>query len=252
MPILLSTLWTSVSYSGPKDPQNYLKQAGGFVDLVDGSYVQGSVSHGGLQPDYQIDLQDSDLQRFLQQVKKAVSESDVIRDLEMRRETGQANLKKIELVTALIQKALPGRSYTSGDYLAVLSEHRMANKDISLGAYLRCQVGVCREFALITHFALKAVGIENKYVYIKVQLGTYIEDHAVVVIEDRGEKWIIDPYNTLYHGRSFADLTKGSAALAHPRSAPYAKASENYAIIVEINKYPLYWSPKPRCDGVFR
>lgn len=252
----VSLLCASVGVSAPSDTSSFAIQQGGFVELYDGAYVQGSKSFGGIQPDYRIDLTDPDLVKFIKQVKRAVNLSYKIHLLNAIGKKEAARTKTIELVSALVHEALPLGQYDSAPYLEVLKEHRLKDIDISLGSYLRCGAGVCRENALITHVALKAVGIENKYVYAFVQQGQRAEDHAIVVVEDKNGRWIVDPYNSNFHGRNFDDLLlEGVHEKAIPRLAPFAKTTTTIAKIVRVNSYPTYWIPKKYyknlCTNVF-
>lgn len=191
--IALSIFWTVVSIAAPKNSSAYVAQQGGFVDLGDGAYVQGSVSFGGIQPDYSIDLSDENLQQFIQRVQTFVNSSSRLRFLKWTGQKQKAQKETIEIVTALIRKALPFNEYDSKPYLKLLAEHRLKDQDISLGSYLTCKAGVCRENALLTHLVLKAVGIANNYVYLKIRTENSLEDHAVVVIQDKFGRWIVDP-----------------------------------------------------------
>ncbi|MGZ6441749.1 MAG: hypothetical protein ACXWRU_16945 [Pseudobdellovibrionaceae bacterium] len=226
-------------------------ESGGFIDLSLGSYIEGSTKFGGIQPDYLLDAH-PDLISFLNEVKKAATTSTMIRWLEKLGLEKQVRIKKIELVTALIQKALPLRDYGSKPYLEILEEHRLKGVEISLGSYLACEAGVCRENALLTHLALKAVGIPNKFVYVQVQTKSRREDHAIVVIEDNREKWIVDPYNRTYHGKNLEDMMDPNALITPPkRTAKYASPSDFVGQILQINSYPKYWIPKPLCNNIF-
>ena len=246
--------WAAVSHSAPQDTSAFTIQQGGFVELYDGAYVQGSKDFGGIQPDYKIDLNDPDLENFVKEVKEAVTSSYKIKWLNLIGKTDQAQSKTIELVTALVQKALPLRQYNSAPYLEVLKEHRLQNMDISLGSYLRCAAGVCRENALVTHVTLKALGIDNRFVYVVAQQGHHQEDHAIVVVKDKSGRWIVDPYNSNFHGRNFDDLLLENKT-AVPRLASFAKNEINFARIVRVNNYPTYWLPKKhlknQCTKVF-
>ncbi len=241
--LAVSLLWTVISLSAPSDTSWFVVQQGGFVDLNDGSYVQGSKSFGGIQPDYKIDLQDPDLMKFIKQVKSAAKFFYKIQFLKLMGKKDEARAKTIELVSALVRQALPMGQYDASPYLAILKEHRLKDIDFSLGSYLRCGARVCRENALITHVALKAVGIENKFVYAHVQQGTHIEDHAIVIVQDGSGRWVVDPYNSNFHGRNFDDLLLENNR-AVPRLAPFAENTLNFARIIRVNAYTTYWAPK--------
>lgn len=250
--LAVSFFWTSAGISAPSDTSTFVIQQGGFVDLYDGSYVQGSKSFGGIQPDYRIDLTDPDLVKFIKQVKRAITLSYKIQILNAIGKKEAARTKTIELVSALVHEALPLGEYDSAPYLEVLKEHRLKDIDISLGSYLKCGAGVCRENALITHVTLKAVGIENKYVYAFVQQGQQTEDHAFVVVQDQNGRWVVDPYNSNFHGQNFDDLLLESGhEKAVPRLKPFAKTTATIVKIVRVNNYPTYWVPKKHFKNLF-
>lgn len=257
---ILSILLTAVSVSAQtKDKSLFIAQQGGFVNIPDGAYIQGSRAFGGIQPDYYIDLNEPDLATFLETVQTVTKSSYANRLLN---QFGLKNLdrnKKIEIVTALIQKALPEKSYTAPAYLKILEEFRLQNLDITLGSYLRCAAGVCRENALLTHFALKAAGIENEFVYIHAsQEGALPEDHAVVTIQDKDGRWIIDPYNSNFHGKNFDDLIRSnknlneSVRFARFVSKEIAQTKKDVPVkIIRVNQYPTFWLPKVQCTALF-
>ncbi|AZZ37467.1 hypothetical protein CIK05_11905 [Bdellovibrio sp. qaytius] len=254
--VLLSLFLTVSAFCAPAQPEDFTVQNGGFVDLPLGSFVEGSSRFGGLQPDYQID-DNPELLQFLESVKKAANMSPKIAwwnvFARFKQKPELSHSSKIELVTAMIQNALPNYSYDSAPYLKVLAEHRAQNIDINLATYLKCQAGVCREHALLTHLALKAVGIQNQFVYIHARVETSHEDHALVVIEQDGEKWIVDPYNPAFHGRSFNDLMAADA-IEYPRQrgAAYAPHRIYEPVQIEsINLFPRYWLPKLFCSKMF-
>ncbi len=221
--------------SAPSNPHDYIQAAGGFVDLPRGSYVEGSTKFGGIQPDYKI-ADDPDLDRFLAQVQKAVSQSKKIKLFEWLHLKNKVRAEKIAIVTDLVRAALPHYQYRSEPYLDVVEKYRREGIDINLGSYLQCKAGVCRENALLTHFALKAVGVANKVGYVHATRDSVAsEDHAIVVIEKKGEQIIVDPYNDYFHGRKLSE--------AMARATP--------ARIVRINSYPVYWIPRRTCSGIF-
>ena len=141
--------------------------------------------------------------------------------------------------------------------MKVLEEFRLQNLDITLGSYLRCGAGVCRENALLTHFALKAAGIDNQFVYIHASREiNHSEDHAIVIIEDRDGRWIIDPYNSSLHGKNFDDLIHSNKNLDQPvriaKFAPkYVNRIKSDVKIIRVNEYPTYWIPKVQCPQLF-
>lgn len=225
----------TAAYSAPANPDDYVQAAGGFVDLPRGSYVEGSSKFGGIQPDYKI-ADDPDLDRFLAQVQKAVSQSKKIKLFEMLRLKNKVRTEKIAIVTDLVRAALPHYHYESEPYLEVVEKYRRDGIDITLGSYLQCKAGVCRENALLTHFALKAAGVPNKVGYVHAARdASSSEDHAIVIVQKKGEPAIVDPYNDYFHGRKLSE----------------AMARGTEARILRINSYPVYWIPKRTCSSIF-
>lgn len=251
---VLSIFLTAVSYSAPKNTDDFLIQNGGFVDLPLGAVVEGSSGHGGIQPDYRIEETDPELIAFLKEVKARVSDSVVLKLMEKMDDSLKIENEKIKIVSSLVRKALPNRSYDHEEYLNLLKEHKIKGIDVSLGAYLKCRAGVCRENALLVHHALKAVGVYNQFVYVKVNVGK-LEDHAIVVVDRGGVKWIVDPYNATFHGRPFEFMTKRKAlSELPPKIAGFARRNDFVAQIVKINTYPTYWIPKisiSKCSSLF-
>lgn len=254
--VLLSFFLTVTALSAPTDPDNFTTQAGGFVDLPLGSFVEGSTRFGGMQPDYRIEY-DPSLKNFIKQVQKATGTSPKVSwwnlFAKLNRKPEASYQSKIELVTAMIQTALPDRLYRSEPYLEVLETHKIRKMDVTLGSYLQCKAGVCRENALLTHLALKAVGIPNYYVYVQAQSETRTEDHAIVVVEIDNQKWIVDPYNEGFHGKNLEDVMRPDA-IENPaeRVAGFSKELIPAPLrIIRINPYPVYWLPKPFCSKMF-
>lgn len=253
---LLSFFLTVAAFSAPKNPEDFTTQAGGFVDLPMGAYVEGSLRYGGIQPDYKIEY-DRSLTKFINQVQFATGTSrkpqrwNLFSKFNQKPEASFND--KIELVTAMIQKALPHRAYDSEPYREILYKHKVQNMDINLGSYLQCKAGVCRENALLTHLALKAVGIPNHFVYVYAKTLTHAEDHAVVVVEQDGEKWIVDPYTRIFHGKNLNDVMRPDA-LEKPaeRIASFNRDGVvDDIMITRINPYPTYWIPKLFCSKMF-
>ncbi|MBO9665713.1 MAG: hypothetical protein J7501_02740 [Bdellovibrio sp.] len=241
---LLLLFLTTVAQAAPKVLDSYSEQNGGFVQLPRGSYVQGSVSHGGIQPDYNLSIEDPALDDFLKRIVQLVNSNTEIQALEKYGQTERARNLKIALVTETIRKTLPSKEYDSAPYLKVLREHREEAKDINLGSYIQCRAGVCRENALLTHQALQVLKIESYYVYTQAQIGNRIEDHAVVVVKDKTRLWIVDPYNATFHGRDFNEMTAARSLTQVPYLiAPYARQTNYVGRIRKVLDYPIYWRP---------
>lgn len=254
---LLQTLLCQQLNSAPLRTEGFRIQYGGMVDLPDGSYVQGSSNVGGLQPDYQINLQEPELKAFLERVKQVVESSQEISASVSQGMRDYAFDETIRTVRKLVQSALPEREYDAPPYLQVLSNHREQGMNIGLGSYLQCQAGVCRENALLMHFALKAAGIPNKFFYVKVDLISHREDHAIVVVELPNGRWIVDSFNDTFHGMNLDEImkTEGQARTARPRVASFSESPPTTARIVRINSYPIFWIPeapaKIKCETLF-
>ncbi|MEK2688538.1 transglutaminase-like domain-containing protein [Bdellovibrio sp. GT3] len=249
----LTTLFATACLAIPGNLDGYTEQRGGFIQLPFGSYIEGSARHGGIQPDYQILDDDQELKKFLTELMKQAQENSEIQNAEKRGNFLKAKYLKIQLTTEAIRSALPGKAYDARPYRETLKEHRLLNKDISLGAYLQCKSGVCRENALLTHQALRALGIESHFVYVKVHAGKSVEDHALVVIKDGNKTWMIDPYNATFHGRDFYESMEKSAWSRIPPSlAPFSNGSNYVGRILKVLKYPSYWTPNnAQCKNVF-
>lgn len=164
------------AYSIPKDPENY-NIVSGLVEIVDGSYVEGSAKAGGMQPDYFIDYNHPEIARLRNYAKKTAS-------------TEPDFWKRITKIITYIQKHhLLERAYDSKEYLNLSKKYK--NKNIPLGEYSVCKVGVCRENALYLHIALKEAGIENFHGYAQIKRSSrtdkfeIVEDHGFVVIEKK-------------------------------------------------------------------
>ena len=197
------------------------------VTLSDACLVEGSLAHGGIQPDYLIWEGDPRLSAFL---AKAQSIGQQPWDV----------AAKIRAVKDLVREALPETSYTNRAYTKLLENHRQANSPVPLGAYIEVGAGVCRENAMLTHLALGRAGIANQYYYAQVETqvrrapagrgaglwGRFrntverlwrpttsrVEDHAFVIPGDPRREPIVDSYNRLFDGRLLLDVQKGASA----------------------------------------
>jgi hypothetical protein len=232
----------AATWSAPPDPENYEVVSGGIYDITDGSILEGSVSHGGLQPDYRIQLEDFHLKRIREYASNVGKGKDSV----------WTKIQKILHYVSIL--VLPEKEYDSKKYLEVMKKYKSRSEDIPLAEYPRCGAGVCREHALLTHFALKEAGIPNHYVYARV-LAQYFrddrlfyehtEDHAFNVVEVDGEKWIADSYNSFFNGMSFDQLQDPQINHHTPlKRSPLGTAWPGAVRkILQINSYPKLWRP---------
>lgn len=214
---------------------------GGIVDLSPGSIVEGSASHGGLQPDYLLDLEHPALQPLL----------------ERAREIGASKLsywEKIDSVQHFIRsEVLPNRNYDYGPYRALMARYRRLGKSVPIGEYARIQAGVCRESALLTHFALKAAGISNMLGYFQIRQETHVQDHVLCLVRSEKDIWVVDTYNANFNGYRLKDLLQGRTIQA---SRLAEAAPGNRRQILGLLEYPLFSIPvgttqRPHCREVY-
>jgi hypothetical protein len=208
---------------------NFQKVSGKPVALTHGSVVEGSTSHGGIQPNYVIDLAHPAFKKILAQVRALQ-----YRPIEF--------WDKVETVMNIVAKTLKDKEYQSTPYIRMLSKSRKEGKNVSLGDYLFHHCGVCREHALLTHMVLQQAGIKTKYTYVKASQGEDTEDHAIVTIHHGGEVWVLDAYNDNFNGGRFKDFVKpGGSRPSDPR-LPFAQPYI-YGCSFKVNPYPTYWIP---------
>jgi hypothetical protein len=249
---LLSILLAAVAHSASPDLNTHYIQDGGIVDLPLGSFVEGSARHNGIQPDYSLSVADRDLAAFLSLLRETVNNEIAQLEPSQRGYARRVFNRKIEIVTAMIQKALPEGGYHAEAYRNNVNDYRTRGRNITLGSYLRCAAGVCRENALLTHLSLKAVGIENHYVYAKTYAANVTEDHAFVIVNERGINWIVDPYTDALHGREYEFMQTPESLTQYPdKFAGFAKPNDYTKRILEVNNYPRYWIPRPSCRNIF-
>lgn len=223
---------TNPCASAPRDIKQYTMAQGGMLDIPEGSVVEGSMVAGGLQPDYVLDLQS---RRFRPLLKFA-------------REVGVDRMpfwKKIEAISRHVNNdVFKKRAYDDKDYRHLLDKYRELERNIPLSCYLTESAGVCREYALVTHFMLKAAGIPSRHVYATIRQGEKTEDHAFVVVRHEGEDWIVDPYNQNFHGFLLGDAMSLEGIISESRCAPVAAPEPGFRRVVRINDFPKVWMPK--------
>jgi len=228
---LLSCLGASHVLAAPADPSAYVEARGGMVNLKSGSLIEGSTSHGGLQPDYILDT-------WVQEWKPLLGFAQ-----EVGRST-QPYWSKIDSILDYLEtRVLPASDYENPAYLGILEEYRLKGEQVPLSRYAAVRAGVCRENALFTHMALKAAGIANRHVYTWVESADAPEDHAFTVVEHDGEEWIVDSYNDHFNGYRLKDLMKEGGPRPGDPVAP-VRRTYRYRRVVRINDYPRYWIPK--------
>jgi hypothetical protein len=252
---LLALAFASLSaHSAPKDESRYDRISGGIYELESGMVVEGSVKHGGIQPDYQIDFESQDF-RQLKKFARAIKDNPNL-----------SIWTKIDKVATYIRnKTLPHGEYNNPNYLKTLASFREAGEDIPLSAYMSCRAGVCRENAMLLHLALKEAGIANRFVYAKVQQQVWergvvtfdkSEDHAFTVVEINGKNWIADSYNSNFHGYNFDQLTNPDLDKSlRLEESPLVKDYDSsvFRRIRKVNSYPTVWKPKAvSCPGLYQ
>lgn len=240
--VLLFLLTHAALGAAPEGSGEYRQASPGLVDLVPGAIVEGSAKYGGLQPDYLLDPSHPNLKPLM----------DFSASLA---QTPMEFWGKVELIQNYIKNfVLVERSYTTPAYLNLMAKYRRLNKPVPIGEYAAIRAGVCREHALITHFALKAAGIENFYGYYQVEQNGHVEDHAFSVVKYRGEARVIDTYNANFNGYRLEALLRGNRLGA---SKLEWELSETRRRIVALKPYPRFWIPKgtkmrPACKALMR
>lgn len=235
--LILSFLICGGAFGGPARHEDYVVFEGGLVDVPEDSYVEGSSKFGGMQPDYHIDTASDEMKRVIDYGKR-IGKSDM-------------NIwDKIDRINKYIQKQFPGVDYDDPDYVKTSATYKESNQNVPLSKYLICGAGVCREHALVTHFVLKAAGIEAYHVYAKVHQSSnpgasdIFEDHAFNVVRHEGELWLVDPYNWNFNGYRLQDMMSKKGITDKSKRAPFAISSSDFRNIVEINSFPKIWAPK--------
>lgn len=254
--LLLSMFWTTVitfcflirfAQAGPKDVDSYDLIRGGLTDIKDGAFVEGSVKKGGIQPDYFIDLNQEPLKSVMTSAKKI----------------GRSRLAywdKVGMIVDLVRSdVFKYTDYHNPYYRRLLKKYRHAGSDIPLHEYGVCGAGVCREHALVLHFALKAAGIENLHAYASIyrasKWGNFeiYEDHAFTIVNYKNTEWVVDAYYRGFNGFRLTDLKSAQGITEHSPHAPIADPAPGTRRILEINNFPIIYNPKPaiKCSTIF-
>ncbi|MBI4424903.1 MAG: hypothetical protein HY554_14320 [Elusimicrobia bacterium] len=231
------------AWTAPKDPWNYEVVRGGMADIPPGSHVEGSLRAGGTQPDYVVDLDSPEFQPLLRFARG-------------QRDSRASYWEKIRLLLDYIRgQVLVGRDYHEPRYVELVARYRGLEQDVPLSRYIGVSAGVCREYALITHLALKAAGIPNRHVYALIhhaKNGSYLlEDHGFTVVRHDGEEWVVDAYFDSFNGYRLSDLRGPDGIGPNSPYAPIARQVPDFRRIVQINDYPTVWIPsaRPRAAG---
>lgn len=214
---------------------DYTEITGVFKNIPNGAIVEGSVGHGGLQPNYIIDTETNAMRKVLDFASslKLFPQSDRIR----------------VLIKYIRNKTMIDRRQTGEPYLDLLAQYRRQGQNIPLSSYLETQVGVCREHALLLHLALKEAGVPSRFVYGSVKVIGEPLDHAfVVVIAEDGTKYIADAYNLYLNGRKLNDLTRAGGSRFTDDTAPYntlynTTAVSLLGIHIKLLNFPKAWKP---------
>jgi hypothetical protein len=231
----------------PKDLNNYQMFDGGLTNIENGAYVEGSVAKGGIQPDYKIDLDAEPLKTFLEKCKTIGSQNVEYWD-------------KVGLVLELTNTDFfRYTNYSNPYYRRLLKKYRSEGTDVPLSEYGVCSAGVCREHALVLHFALKAAGISNRHAYAEIHRASrydnfdLVEDHAFNVVEHKGVEWVVDSYYWGFNGFRLKDLMQKSGVTEVSPHAPIASPRPGTRSILKINSFPKVYNPisRSKCQGVF-
>ena len=224
-----------------QDPRHsgvvYKEAAGRPVRLNHGSIVEGSVDHGGIQPNYVVDLNHPRLQSLLTDCRALNRPEVSFKD-------------RVDGVVRFVQETLVDGAYDAPAYLKLLAERRKQRANVTLGDYLAGGAGVCRENALLTHLGLLEAGCESEYLYANATQGTHREDHAVAIVIDTagrqpdGEKYVVDSYNSNFHGFRLADLLRPGGSQSTDKRLPSSqKPPSLFGCSLKVASYPNYWIP---------
>jgi hypothetical protein len=167
------------------------------AEITDGSLIEGSARQGGVQPDYRISLQGPRIKAFL----KAAAQI---------REQGLSVPDTIAAVNQLTRSRLSRTSYTGWSYLRLVNRFKSKKMPIDLESYFDSKCGVCRENALVNHFALKAAGLAPQFSYVRISRTesgrSIVEDHAINLVKIDGESFVVDAYFLPFNGHKLSDL----------------------------------------------
>lgn len=247
--VIFFCFFTTASLAAPKIPANYNVIQGGLANIKDDAFVEGSLKKGGIQPDYFIDLTQEPLKSVMESAKKIGLTKNKFWD-------------KVGLVVELVRSdVFKYTDYYNPYYRRLLKKYREANTDIPLHEYGGCAAGVCREHALVLHFALKAAGIKNLHGYANIYRASNwynfesYEDHAFTVVEHKGTMWVVDAYYWGFNGFRLIDLMSPQGITENSLHAPIANPAPGTRRILKINKFPIIYNPKKvtvKCSSIFK
>jgi hypothetical protein len=208
---------------------------GGPAKLADGSIVEGSIGHGGIQPHYVIDLQAPTMKKFFARAE----------------EIGRSDLsfwdKIAQLASHSRQAMSDGWQYDSPSYLRLLETFRKAESNIPLHAFVENLSGVCREQAMLLHLALEAGGFDSRYLYVRsFEEGRYVEDHGIALVKYQGEEWVVDSRSQENSGRRWVDVSSPRGIQASDPVAPMNLPAYRFDpsdTRFEPAPYPRIWLP---------
>jgi hypothetical protein len=233
--------------AAPKETSKFEIIRGGLSDIKQGAYVEGSLKNGGIQPDYIIDLTKEPLKSVIKSSK----------------EIGLMDIHfwdKVGMIVELIRSDVFRYSdYHNPYYRRLLKKYRDSGADIPLHEYAACGAGVCREHALVLHFALKAAGIENLHGYAKIYRASHwhnyevYEDHAFTVVKYKNTNWVVDAYYWGFNGFRLKDLLSPEGITENSKYAPIATPAPGIRRILKINDFPIVYNPKSnfKCSSTF-
>lgn len=230
--------------AAPKDVAAYDVVAGGFADIRSGAFIEGSVGHGGTQPDYVVDTNAEPLKSLLAEAAEIG-----------RRESEYWN--RVGLIVDLVREKFRYTDYFNPFYRRLMKKYRDARKDVPLHEYLACGAGVCREHALVLHFALKAAGVPNRHSYARIYRASkwhgyeITEDHAFTVVKRGNVEWVVDAYYWGFNGFRLRDLMSPEGITERSPHAPIADPAPGTRRIVGINAFPVVYNPKNLCSKIF-
>ncbi|OFZ31041.1 MAG: hypothetical protein A2622_00090 [Bdellovibrionales bacterium RIFCSPHIGHO2_01_FULL_40_29] len=246
--VLLFCFLAPFAQAAPKISDNYDVIQGGLTNIKDGAFVEGSLKMGGIQPDYFIDLTQEPLKSVMKSAEKIGHSKKLFWD-------------KVGLIVELVRSdVFKYNNYHNPYYRRLLKKYRETNADIPLHEYGVCAAGVCREHALVLHFALKAAGIENLHGYASIYRASkwlnfeVYEDHAFTVVEHKGTKWVVDAYYWGFNGFRLIDLMSPYGITEATPHAPIADPAPGTRRILQINNFPIIYNPKnisSKCSAIF-
>lgn len=208
------------------DPASYtstkhsVPQSASFIKIdATTAIVEGSLHYCGLQPDYFITPHDSDLEEFLNRIR---TEHSQVAHLELP--------ERIKVIQNLVQSTLKHHPKAFENELKRrYDQESIQTQHVLLGTYVRNQFGTCREHALLSHLALREVGIDAEFVYVQHVYQGRVEDHAFNVVKMNGIDTVIDSYYKDYNFKTLQELWESKELL-------------------RVNAYPLVWQSSTSSD----